>query len=212
MKTDDLIASLAADAKAPEMALRRTILLALGVSVLMAFSVWWAMLGPRPDFMPAMHTMRFVFKFVVTLVLAGTAAIVAFPMSRPLPAPSKWRPLLLLAPALLVAAVIFELAMIPSSEWMKVWMGHNARICMESIPAIAAGPLALMLFAMREGAPANPRRSGAIAGLIAGAIGAFFYAAHCFDDSPLFVATWYTIAIGFVSLVGALVGERVLRW
>jgi len=37
---------------------------------------------------------------------------------------------------------------------MRLWMGHNARVCMMSIPAIAAVPLALMLLALREGAPA----------------------------------------------------------
>jgi hypothetical protein len=95
---------------------------------------------------------------------------------------------------------------------MKVWMGHNAMVCMSSIPVIAAVPLGLMLYAIRQGAPARPARAGAIAGLIAGGIAAFFYAAHCFDDSPLFVATWYTIAIGVVTTVGALVGGRVLRW
>jgi hypothetical protein len=83
---------------------------------------------------------------------------------------------------------------------------------MLSIPAIAALPLALMLFALREGAPAGPARAGAIAGLIAGGFGAFFYAAHCPDDSPLFVATWYTLGIGFVTAVGAIIGAKVLRW
>jgi len=32
------------------------------------------------------------------------------------------------------------------------------------------------------------------------------------DDSPLFVAIWYTLAIGFMALVGLLVGQYVLRW
>jgi hypothetical protein len=213
MKTDDLIAALAADGTTPpRMPLGRMLLLALAGSVVAAALVWLMMLGPRHDFMTAVQTPRFVFKFVVTAALALTAALVVFPMSRPSPAPSRWRPLLLLAPVLLLAAVIAELAMIPSDTWMKVWMGHNALVCSLSIPTIAAGPLALMLTVLREGAPARPARTGAIAGLIAGGMAAFFYGAHCFDDSPLFVATWYTLAIGFVAGVGALVGGRVLRW
>jgi hypothetical protein len=211
MKTDELIQALSADAT-PEPGLRRSLLFALGGCVILAGLVWLAMLGPRPDFIPAMHTVRFVFKFVFALVLAGTAALVAFPMAQPFDRASKWRPLLLVAPLLLLAAVGLELAMVPSGEWMRSWMGHNARICLVSIPAIAAVPLAVMLVALRQGAPARPARTGAIAGLIAGGIGAFFYAAHCFDDSPLFVATWYTLAIGFVTGIGALLGGRVLRW
>jgi hypothetical protein len=53
--------------------------------------------------------------------------------------------------------------------------------------------------------------TGAVAGLIAGGIAATFYAAHCVDDSPLFVATWYTLALALVTLAGALAGRWVLR-
>jgi hypothetical protein len=212
MNTDDLIATLIADNAMPRRPLRDVILLVLAIGAVGAGLVWWAMLGPRPDFMLAMHTARFIFKFVVSLALAASAAILIFPMAQPLGMPSRLRPLLWVAPVLLAAAVVFELAMVPSSEWMKFWMGHNALVCMASIPVIAALPLALILWGLRQGAPANPGRAGALAGLIAGGIAAFFYAAHCFDDSPLFVATWYVIAIGFVTGVGALIGSKVLRW
>src|SRR5678815_1579739 len=109
--------------------------------------------------MPAMHTMRFVLKFIEALLLAGTAAALAFSMAGPFERPSRLRPLLLLPPVLLIGAVIAELLMIPSERWMALWMGHNARVCLMSIPAIAAAPLALLLFALREGAPARPVRT-----------------------------------------------------
>jgi hypothetical protein len=212
MKTTNLIASLALDSTPPRMTLGRSLAMALALSTIAAGFVWLMVLGPRPDFMTAAHTVRFLFKFVVALTLAATAALVVFPMAQPFAAPSRWRSLLWLAPLLLAAAVIGELAMVPSAAWMKLWMGHNAVACMVCIPIIAALPLAILLFALRNGAPAWPARTGAIAGLVAGGIGAFFYASHCFDDSPLFVATWYTIAVAFTSGVGAVVGARVLRW
>ena len=43
-------------------------------------------------------------------------------------------------------------------------------------------------------------------------LAAAIYAWHCPDDSPLFVATWYTIAISMVTAVGFLLGRRLLRW
>ena len=46
----------------------------------------------------------------------------------------------------------------------------------------------------------------------AGGLAATFYAAHCFDDSPLFVATWYTIAIAILAALGALGGRLFVRW
>jgi len=54
----------------------------------------------------------------------------------------------------------------------------------------------------------------AAAGLVAGGLSAALYATHCTDDSPLFVATWYTIAIAAVTVLGAILdggccaGER----
>ena len=53
---------------------------------------------------------------------------------------------------------------------------------------------------------------GAIAGLVSAGLAATLYAAHCSDDSPLFVVTWYTIATALVTAVGALVGSKVLRF
>jgi hypothetical protein len=55
-------------------------------------------------------------------------------------------------------------------------------------------------------------RTGALAGLMAGGLGAAFYAAHCPDDSPLFVAVWYGIAVTFMMALGAPLRRRILRW
>ncbi len=85
-------------------------------------------------------------------------------------------------------------------------------VCLTYIPLIGIGPLAVVLLALRHGAPTSPARAGTVAGLLAGGIAATFYAAQCTDDSPLFVATWYTIAAALVSAIGALAGPRVLRF
>jgi hypothetical protein len=212
VKTDDLIASLAADAPEAQTPPRRAFLIAVIAGALIAGSAFFLTLGPRPDFMLAIHTIRFDFKFVVTLVLAVTALLAARDMARPGMPHSRFRRLLWRAPVLMIAAVVAELTMVPRDLWMTKLIGHNMRFCTTMIPLFALGPLALLLWAFRSGAPENPARAGAVAGLIAGGIGAAFYAAHCFDDSPLFVATWYTLAIGVVSGLGAFLGTRLLRW
>jgi hypothetical protein len=212
MKTDDFIGSLAADTHDEKITPARAFLIALFAGALVAGIAFMTTLGPRPDFMHAIQTLRFDFKFVVTLVLAISALLVARDMARPEVHRSRMRPLLLAAPALLILAVALELMVVPSDLWMPRLIGHNMRFCTTMIPLFAIGPLALMFWAFRRGAPENPARAGAIAGLIAGGIGAAFYAAHCFDDSPLFVATWYTLAIGAITGFGALLGSRLLRW
>lgn len=212
MKTDDFITALSADDQAPGPAPGRAIALALLAGVIVAGVLFLAMLGPRPDAMQAMHTMRYDFKFVVSVILAASAGVLIWRFARPQAVSREAQLLLLAAPVLLAAAVLIELFVLPSAQWMPQLMGHNSRKCMMFIPILAIVPLGALLYALRSGASFMPARTGAIAGLIAGGIGAAFYAMHCPDDSPLFVATWYTIAIAAVTALGAFLGSRFLRW
>jgi hypothetical protein len=212
MKTNDLISALSADAPEQQMPPRRAFLIAIALGAAIAAAIWIGRLGPHHDFLQSLLTPRFPFKIFVTAVLAVTAVLVARDMARPEVEHSRWRMLLWAAPALLVCAVIAELVVLPQSLWMVRLVGHNARFCLTMIPVMSLGPLALMLWAFRRGASARPARAGALAGLVAAGIASVFYAMHCPDDSPLFVATWYTLAIGFVTGLGALIGSRLLRW
>jgi hypothetical protein len=212
VKTDDFIDALSHDAPVAEHSPRRAMAIAVAGGVLVAGALLMLTLHPRPDFSAAMRTMRFDFKFVVTLLLAGTAFLVLRDMARPEIQRSRLRAALLAAPVLLLLGVGLEMIAIPRELWMPRMVGHNMRFCTTFIPLFSLGPLALMLWALRRGAPARPVWTGAMAGLVAGGIGAAFYAAHCFDDSPLFVAVWYTLAIAFVAGLGALLGSRFLRW
>jgi len=209
MKTENLIAALAADRK-KALSPRRALACALAGSVAAACVLFFLLLGPRPDFMPAMHTMRFDFKFVAAFALAASAAVAAMRLMRP--ESDKRLLVLLAAPALLLIAMALELIAVPAGEWGSRLIGHNAVLCMTFIPILSFAPLGLTLWALRHGATRTPALTGAVAGLVAGGIGALFYAAHCFDDSPLFVATWYGIAVAFMAGLGAALGSRLLRW
>ena len=83
---------------------------------------------------------------------------------------------------------------------------------MTIIPMLGSAPLVMMILALRRGAPSNPGISGTIAGLAAAGIAATFYATNCFDDSPLFVITWYPLATATLLLGGYIGGLRYLRW
>jgi hypothetical protein len=119
---------------------------------------------------------------------------------------------LLAAPLLMAAALALEMMAVPSADWMPRLVGHNMPVCLSMIPLIGLGPLAVFIAALRYGAPTRPALAGALAGLAAGGLAATFYAAHCTDDSPLFVATWYTIAIAVLAGLGALGGRLFARW
>ena len=211
MKTDELIKALAQD-NAPGWRIGRSFAVALAGGAVIAGVLFFSMIGMRPDVGSAMHTGRFLFKFLVTLTLAATATGLILRMAQPGVRLGWWGRAIAAAPVLLALAVIVELVVMPSSTWEARWIGTNARYCMTLIPLMAIGPLACILYVMRQGAPENPGLMGAIAGLIANGIGATFYASHCPDDSPFFVATWYPLATGIVVLIGYFAGRRWLRW
>lgn len=211
MQTNDLIEALAKDTRSQGPSPMLVLAGAAAVAVMIAAAVFFAVLGPRPDFVHAMGTSRFVLKFVVTGALAATAFACTARLARPGES-LRGTALLLLAPAILIVAVAVEFQAIPSVDWEARWIGTNSLVCMMSIPLIGIGPLAVFLAALRYGAPTRPRLAGAVAGLLAGGMGALFYAAHCPDDSPFFVATWYTLAIAGLAVIGALAGQRLLRW
>jgi hypothetical protein len=212
MDTNDLIKALAADMQQPAASLSSVWWAAAGLAIALAAAVFLATLGPRPDIAAAAETPRFLFKFVGTITLAVSAFGLTRALSRPDEAWRKAMPYLAAAPALLAMAVIVELFVLPPDTWSAKLVGTNSMLCLTFIPLIGIGPLAIFLLALRHGAPARPDLAGAVAGLLAGGIAATFYAAQCTDDSPLFVATWYTIAIAGLAIAGAAGADRFVRW
>jgi hypothetical protein len=133
-------------------------------------------------------------------------------VGRPGTAPGPWPFVLAAVPVLISLAVIAELLATPAQSWMTRLIGRNSMYCLTILPALALAPLACLLFVLRESAPARPGLAGAVAGLAAGGIAALLYASHCPDDSPLFVAAWYSSAIAVVASVGYFAGTRLLKW
>jgi hypothetical protein len=211
MKTDQLIAALVADRSAGSSSFLRRFGMALLVGIVVSLGLFLIVLGPRHDLAQALGTWRFDFKIVLlafTLVLAfGVCRAVA----RPVATAQAMRPLLL-SLAALVAALVVELAVVPGDQWGTRLVGSNSLICLTAIPLFSLAPLVATLAILRSGAPASPALAGAAAGLLAAACGATLYGFHCFDDSPLFVATWYTLAAVPVVAIGAFAGQRLLRW
>lgn len=212
MNTDELINALAADTGRPSLPQGRVWMIAGAVAVLIAVAVFFNTIGPRPDIAAAAATIRFLFKFVVTLALAATSLLVLDRLARPGAGGVRYLWWLLLAPALLLAAVGLELSVQPEAQWQMLAIGKNSLACLTWIPLIGAGPLAVFLLALRHAAPTQPGLSGVVAGLVAGGVAATFYAANCTDDSPLFVATWYPLAVAVLGTFGGLAGRLFARW
>lgn len=211
MKTDNLIDALVADRATPAKPLRWTLAAALLAGGLASLVLFFATLGVRTDIEPALGTWRFDLKVCLVLLALGLAFSLCIALSRPVAPAHPGRRLLPLA-VVAALAVAIELLVLPSVSWTSRLVGSNALVCLIAIPTLAIVPLAAVLIILRAGAPASPVLAGGAAGLLAAAAAAALYAFHCFDDSPLFVVTWYSLAALPVVLVGALAGRRLLRW
>jgi hypothetical protein len=212
MDTDQLIKTLAADnAHRPRpvsFVLALALLAAAPVSILM----FVAELGVRPDVMTAMHNPFFDLKFAVTLALAAAAITISLHLSRPEASLRGFVWLLAIPAGLLVAGISGEMMMPQRLPMMTRLVGSNSRVCMTAVPLLSLPLLAASLIGLRHGAPTRPALAGALAGLLSAGLAATLYAAHCPDDSLLFVATWYSIATALVTAIGALLGSKVLRF
>lgn len=212
METEQLIRTLAADNPHRARPVGLILMFALLAAAPLSVAIFMMALGVRPDVMTAMHNPFFDLKFVITLALAVSAIVVSLHLSRPEASLNGWGWLLLIPVGIIAAGIGSEMMMPQRLPMMTRLIGSNSRICMTAIPLLSLPLLAGALIGLRHGAPARPALAGAIAGLISAGLAATLYAAHCTDDSPLFVATWYPIATAMVTAVGALIGAKVLRF
>ncbi|HUO54974.1 MAG TPA: NrsF family protein [Rhodoblastus sp.] len=212
MKTEDLIAALTADNDASEQPMSRAFALDLGLGFIVSALFFFTFIGLRSTFFASLDEPRFLFKFVFTLTMAASGLVLTWRLSRPGGDPGLARRAVLLAPALLVAASLTEMALVPPDQWEARMIGHNAIHCLKLIPFMSLAPLAGLLLALRHGAPSDPHRAGAAAAFAAAGLSATLYAANCPDDSPFFLAVWYMIATMIVVALGWFAGGRLLRW
>ncbi len=194
MRTDDLVRLLAADARRAT-PLRTAVPLAAIASGAAACLAFVAIIGVRPELLSAMSDPRVAFKFAFAASVATAAVAYGLRVIRPEDRPSGFVfgvPVL----ALLLIGVVVETSVTPIAAWPSAALGFSPFRCVGLIVATSLLPIAALLQAMRPGAPARPGVAGAAAGLGGGAIGAMVFALYCPNDSVLFVAIWYVLALG----------------
>lgn len=211
MKTEQLVSALVADRARSAAPVGRSLARAVAAGAVVSLAIFAAGFGPRVDLMPALATWRFDFKVVLVLVALAAAFGACMAHARPL-ASGRWHRVALAAALLAATMLAVELVTQPSQVWGTRLVGTNALVCLTVIPLLSLAPLAALLLALRRTAPASPALAGATAGALAAAAAASIYAFHCFDDSPLFVLTWYPLAAILPVAAGTIVGRRLLKW
>jgi hypothetical protein len=214
MRTDELIDTLVADhaAQPRPRPIGHGLVVAIIAGLAISAALFSITSGPRPDISSALGTWRFDMKLADNLVLVIVTTWIVLRLSKPTAIPRSAMRAVVVPTFLLLAAVMYEVVTVPASAWLPRAMGMNGLTCLANIIFLSILPFSAVVYALRQGAPMSPALAGAAAGLLAGALGASVFALHCMDDSPLFVAIWYTLATGLMTLAGLLVGQYVLRW
>ena len=214
MKTERLMDMLSANLEPVKTGgLWKALVWALVVGLAAAFLAMLSTVGMRFEFGSA-HRIFLALKLLFTLSLIGTGAAFLIKSMRPGSRSGKLF-LLVFVPFLVAGSaglVALALAAVRSESCTTMMMGMWWQICLLCIPLFAIIPFAAIIWALRQGAPTNLTRTGAIAGLVAGALGATAYAFHCGDDSLPFIAIWYGGSIALCAFIGATLGPKLLRW
>ncbi len=211
MKTDDLIAALAADNRT-ETPPRVVLWPALAVALVAAVVALGISLGFRGDllqsFVEPIAAMRYVVTAVLGILGVRLALVLARPEGRNLA--RIWPVVVPVAAAL--ALLVWAYVSTPAEGRQMALVGKTMVTCLVTIPLLSVLPVAAILLALRRGATAAPALAGFAAGIGGSGLAAMIYAMHCTEDSPLFYVTWYGLAIGGVTVSATLIGSRVLRW
>lgn len=213
MKTDDLIRMLATDTTpVPSHRIEGRFAAASLLGLLGAGVLMLALFGLRPDLQSSMGLPMFWGKLVFAAALATAGVALLLRMGRPgMPLGlSVWW--LALPVVVLWAMALLAVGNASPAERLPMVLGSTWRSCPFNIGLLSVPALAGMLWALKGAAPTRLEWTGAGAGLLAGALAALVYALHCPEMQAPFLAVWYVAGIALPTLVGAVLGPRVLRW
>ncbi len=213
MKTDQWIDLLAADAapvdiKAHTKRMVLTCAIGAGVAALWATERWGWRTFDVQDLATPMLWARWA--FCLAVVAAAWQAIDR--LGRPgRSVHGLWLWIAVPFTSLAVLAVAQLAAADPQDRW-DLLMGSSAWQCPTNIAQAAAPAFIASLWLMSRMAPTRPVWAGAAAGLLAGGVGALGYTFHCTELTAPFLAVWYVLGMAIPTVIGALLGPRLLRW
>jgi hypothetical protein len=193
----------------------RILLAAMIAGAVAAFAMMLATVGPRADLGSTIHLAWTALKESFAISVIAIATPLLLKSMRP-GLEKETRSALILVPFLAAIAAAFALLLFVAPEaWSAMLTGATSSSptrCLLCIVFFAVAPFVLLVWALRQGAPTQLSLSGAIAGVVAGGLGAAAYAFACPSDTIPFIAVFYGSAIAICAFIGAQLGPRLLRW
>jgi hypothetical protein len=213
MKTDDWITLLAAgEGPVKRHAQAKRLSTAVLAGGLAALLVIVALYGVRSDLAEVARTPLFWAK----VALPGSLALIGLWLTSRLATPGAkdnvlW--MLLGLPLILVwLGAAISLAGAPLETRADLIFGRTWRTCALSITLLSIPGLIAVFWALRGLAPTRLRQAGAAGGMLAGATATTIYCLHCPEMGVPFWGVWYVLGMLVPTLLGALLGPRMLRW
>jgi hypothetical protein len=167
----------------------------------------------RPDMGAAMETPSFWWKLGSLGVIAVVGAAVAILSFDPVQSPRRGlRWLVCIVAAAVIAGWFIDAsragwpALATRVDWQD-GVQCAAKMIVLSLPAVIG--LGLL---MRRGAPTDTAGTALSVGISAAAWGGFVFVFACPYDDPLYIALWYAVGCGFVSLIALLLLPPLTRW
>jgi hypothetical protein len=211
--TDDIIDSLVGDLKpVPRRALERRFVLGILPALAMSLVLMLAILGLRNDMAEALMLPVFWIKSAYNALLAIAAFLAAYHLARPDGSRGRFFQVAAAIVVTMALVAVIQLMLSPEETYRTLIIGSSALHCPLLIFLFALPVFAGNVWVLRRGAPTDLKLTGFIAGLAAGAAGAWVYSWFCTENGMPFVLIWYSLGILLTGILGSLMGPRLLRW
>ncbi len=165
--------------------------------------------GPRADFTATFSSVPLMWKTLAPLALSVLLGALVLRASRPGAHVTRWHWLTL--------GTLLAIFWIPGAVGFvrddgAAVLDADPRGCLSYVSLAALVPLGFYLLWLRQAAPVQPVRAGALAGFAAGAIGAFAFANHCPHLEYQYVAIFYSLPSVWLAAVGAIAARFLCKW
>ncbi|ASV99318.1 DUF1109 domain-containing protein [Paraburkholderia aromaticivorans] len=213
MKTDDFISLLATGVAPVD---RHALTKRFGVAVLVgaagATLIMAMVLGIRRDLAEVAVTPIFWAKIALPLCVMVGSLWTSTRLARPgvRMGGSSW---LIAAPIAAVwLAGAFVLVAAPGDARLALVLGKTWRVCPFNIAMLSIPGFVAVFWALRGLAPTRLVLTGAAGGLLAGSTATLAYCLHCPEMGIPFWGVWYVLGMLVPTIIGAVLGPRLLRW
>ncbi|MFJ5297607.1 DUF1109 domain-containing protein [Pseudomonas sp. NPDC088368] len=213
MKTDDLISMLAGGvAPVDRGQLAKRFSLAVVLAALGSLLMVLVKFGARPDLMEAAQTPLFWGKVAFPACLGVGSLWMVLRLARPGLSAGSGRWLVGAGVLLVWLAGVIALIQAPADARVAMVFGKTWKVCAINIVLLSIPGFIAIFWALRGMAPTRLRLAGASGGLLAGSLATIAYCLHCPEMEIPFWGVWYLMGLVSSTVIGALVGPRVLRW